>query len=380
MFINDTHLPQILDPPKYSSQEHLDREMSELIEPGWQFIGTKADLPKDGSFFTLELFGKPLIIWRTGDNISTFLNVCPHRFAMLTHEPAGCCPQLVCQYHGWEFGEDGGTRKIPDATSFRPMKRGELGLTQFRTETCGQLIFVNFNQEGPDLKEFLGYGFDVGEELFAAGHRQILALDYELAANWKIKIENSLESYHVDMIHQATFIKTPDAADCEHTLQPRWTSFATTQQADKRIDRILDRFIHHVARVECDDKYQHYHFYPNLMYGKMRLYSFAETVFPIAPNRTRIFARFFVNAGTDRWQTRLLYRGMRAWGRKFWPAVQAEDAAVLPDIQKGVDCGHFPSVGLLSVREERLFHFQQYIHDHTTNGHVPAMVPADVLN
>jgi phenylpropionate dioxygenase-like ring-hydroxylating dioxygenase large terminal subunit len=297
---------------------------------------------------------------------------------MLTHEPKGCCSQLVCQYHGWEFGKAGETRKIPDATSFRPMTRGELGLTRFRTETCGQLIFVNFNEEGPSLKEFLGHGYDVGEELFGAGHRQILALDYKLDTNWKMKIENSLESYHVDMVHQATFIKTPGAAECEHALEPRWTSFATIQAAGKRLDRILDRIIHHVARIECDDKYRHYHFYPSMMYGKMRLFSFAETVFPIAPDRTRIFARFFANPGTDRWQTRLLFRGMRAWGRKFWPTVQAEDAAVLPDIQKGMDCGQFPSEGLLSIREERLFHFQQYIHDYTSNGHASELVPAAV--
>lgn len=364
MFIHDSHLPQVLGPEAYTTDEFLEREMEHLFRPGWHFIGTLDELPDEGSFFTFELFGKPLIVWRTKDGPQTFLNVCPHRFSMLTHEKQGCRPdRLVCQYHGWEFDCEGTTRKIPDAKSFRPMKRGELGLSQFRTETCGKLVFVSLAEEGPGLAEFLGRGYEVGEQLFGEHRRQILSLDYEVASNWKIKIENSLESYHVDFVHPATFGQTPEESICEHVLEPRWTSFTTTQQAATKIERGLDRFIHHVARHERDGKYEHFHFYPSVMYGKMALFSFAEAVFPIAPGRTRILAKIFVMPGeSDRWQSRLLFRGLRRYGRKFWPIVHAEDTNIMPDIQKGMESGQLPSRGLISVREERLFHFQEFIH------------------
>jgi choline monooxygenase len=375
VFIHDSHLPQVLGPEGYVSDEFLELEMEHLFRPAWHFIGTLDDLPEEGSFSTFELFGKPLIIWRTKDGPQAFLNVCPHRFSMLTHESHGCQPErLVCQYHGWEFDTEGCTKKIPDAKSFRPMKKGELGLTQFRTETCGKLVFVSLAETGPGLEEFLGKGYEVGQELFGEWRQQILSLDYEVAANWKIKIENSLESYHVDLVHPATFKQTPDESICEHVLEPRWTAFATTQEATSSIERFLDRFIHRVAHHERDGKYEHFHFYPSMMYGKMALFSFAETVFPIAPGRTRIVAKFFALPGDPaRLQSKLLFRGLRNYGRKFWPIVAAEDTSVMPDIQKGMESGSLPSRGLISVREERLFHFQEFIKAQT-GGETPSEV------
>lgn len=379
MFIHDSHLPQVLGPEGYTCDKFLEQEMEHLFLPGWHFIGSLDDLPEEGSFFTFELFGKPLIVWRTKEGVQAYLNVCPHRFSMLTHETHGCSKneRLTCQYHGWEFDCEGTTRKIPDAKSFRPMKRGELGLTLFRTEICGKLIFVSLAEEGPSLAEHLGEGYTVGESLFSEHYRQILSLDYEVDANWKIKIENSLESYHVDYVHPATFQRTPDESICEHVLEPRWTSFATSQEAVKRHERLLDRFIHHIARVEREGKYRHYHFYPSMMYGKMALFSFAETVFPIAPGRTRIVAKFFATSGENqRLAARLLFRGLRNYGRKFWPIVAAEDTSVMPDIQKGMESGSLPSRGLISVREERLFHFQEFIQAATGNGPAPGTAAA----
>src|SRR5688572_8444021 len=127
MFIHETHLPQVLTPEEYTSEDHLDKEMGAMFHDSWQFVGTLTDIPNDGDYFTFDLFGKPLIVWNQGGEIHAFLNVCPHRFSMLTHHKCGHSKErLTCQYHGWEFDETGNTRKIPDARSFKPMKQGEL--------------------------------------------------------------------------------------------------------------------------------------------------------------------------------------------------------------------------------------------------------------
>ena len=72
---------------------------------------------------------------------------CPHRFSQLSCESKGHChPQLKCQYHGWEFDLEGHTRLIPDARSFKPLTKGALSLKTIRTETIGQLVFVNLER------------------------------------------------------------------------------------------------------------------------------------------------------------------------------------------------------------------------------------------
>jgi choline monooxygenase len=367
MFIHETHLPQVLTPEEYTSEDHLDKEMGALFHDSWQFVGTLTEIPSDGDYFTFELFGKPLIVWNKAGEIHAFLNVCPHRFSMLSHAKCGQAQdRLRCQYHGWEFDETGNTRKIPDAKSFKPMKQGELGLVKYHAETAGRLIFVNLSENPPSLREQLGPGYEVAEALFDMDRRMFLSLDYEVECNWKIKIENSLESYHVDSIHPDTFRATPDAEICFHEMEEGWTTYATTQRAVREIDHRLNLLVHRLARKEFDEEYKHYHYYPSMMYGKMGLFTFAETVFPITPSRTRIIARFFVYPGPPgRWGSSILYRALRRWGKQFWPKVAQEDTSVMPDIQKGMQSGQQPSRGLISVREERLFHFQEYIKDKT---------------
>ena len=367
MFIHETHLPQVLTPEAYTSLDHLDKEMGALFHDSWQFIGTTADIPNDGDYLTFELFGKPLIVWNKDGQLHTFLNVCPHRFSMLSHHKCGhAAERLACQYHGWEFDETGNTRKIPDAKSFKPMKQGELGLVKYHTETIGQLIFVNTSENPPPLRDQLGPGYQVAEDLFSADRRWFLTLDYEVECNWKVKIENSLESYHVDFIHTKTFATSPDAEICFHELEDGWTSYTTTQTAPRKLDDYLNRLVHRLARKEFDQEYQHFHYYPTMMCGKMGLFTFAETVFPVTPHRTRIITMLFVYSGPPaRLGSRLLFRALKNWGRKFFQTVVDEDTSVMPDIQKGMISGQQPSRGLISIREERLWHFQEYIRSNT---------------
>ena len=298
MFISKTHLPQILRPQDYTSREQFDREIETLFRPGWHCVGTLADLPSEGDFLTFSLFGTPLIVWRIDGGVQAFLNVCPHRFSALTDERCGHAgDRLRCRYHGWEFDGTGNTRKIPDAKNFKPLEQGMLGLQSFRTATCGQLIYVTLATEGPDLPEWLGPGYDLGCEIFGADRRHFFTLEQDIGANWKIKLENALESYHVGVVHKETFGKMPDEALCEHEIHETWTSFTSREPAASRVDRLLDRLVHRLARVEHTGAYTHHVFYPYVLFTHGGLLSAVEVLYPVASNRTRGFVHYFCNPG-----------------------------------------------------------------------------------
>lgn len=372
MFINETHLPQSLTPDQYTSPEQYDLELRRLFEPSWQFVGTTADLRKEGDYFTLEMYNRPLIVWNSGGKVHTFLNVCPHRFSRLRNGCGHAGERLVCQYHGWEFDETGNTRKIPDAQSFRPMEKGELGLSEIRTETCGQLIFVNLSGDAPELAEFLGPAHDVARELCSDERVNFHNLDVTAEANWKIKVENSLESYHHEMVHPSTFTRVPEPEVCTHELHPGWTKFGCLERAEGKLDGFLDRLAHRFAHVEPDYEYKHWLFYPNLMFAKARLFSWAEIVMPVSPTRLRIRTAFFCNLGNRPHRTGLLQKAMSAWGRKYFTQVAFEDVAILPEVQRGYNSPARPSKGVISIREERIFHFQEYIQRATASETSPA--------
>lgn len=369
MFISDTHLPQVLPAEAYKSQEQFEREMERLFLPSWHFIGAVDDVPNDGDYFTCELLGRPLIVWNKDGELHTFLNVCPHRFTTLRNVPTcGTMERLHCQYHGWEFDKCGDTKRIPDAKSFRPMEKGALGLKKLRTEVVGNVIYINLSDDGPTLEEQIGPGYAIAQRLFSRDRRLFLTVEYEVEANWKLKVENSLESYHIEMIHPETFKNTPDERVCEHEIDPRFTTYRTTEPPPRKLDLKLNQLVHRIAGVPFSQEYTHFLYYPTVMLVEAGLITIAESVFPLGPRKSKVLAKLFVYTGrSGTLASRGLFRGIRWWGRKFFTKVAMEDAGILPAIQKGLDSPAHPSEGLISIREERLYHFQEYIRRATSD-------------
>ncbi len=211
MFVHATHLPQRLAADDYSSPQFHQDELESMFLPGWHCIGTLAELKRDGDYFTTELLGRPLLCWRSGGEVRTFLNVCCHRFCMLTHEQHGSFrDRMKCQYHGWEYDTGGNPRKIPDAQSFRPLVKNQLQLTSYRTETVGQLVFVSLASAGPSLAEYLGDEMHrLCQDWFSTDQRHLKEFDSDVEANWKIVVENVLESYHIATVHAKSFTDYP---------------------------------------------------------------------------------------------------------------------------------------------------------------------------
>jgi choline monooxygenase len=369
MFLSESHLPQLLTPEHYTSREQFDREVERLFLPAWHLVGTLASLPRDGDYFTFELLDHPLIIWRTGGNVQAFLNVCPHRFSRISGALCGHAGErLKCQYHGWEFDETGNTRRIPDARSFKPMLAGELGLMPFRTETCGQLIFVNLSDDPPSLRDYLGTGYDMA--LRVSGQDRVLSYSVvqELDANWKSRMENALEDYHFEMVHPTTLGRSAEPEDIWNELHPAWSLCTTRADPAGRAQRLLDRLLRRLVSVEYDSLYRHQVNYPHLVFGDVRLFGLAEATLPVSPGRTLTHHFYFCYRGRDRLRSRLLARVLRAWQRWFFTRVATEDVPIVQELYRGVRAPRQPSSGLISIREERLYHFQKFILESTSPG------------
>ena len=225
MFITDSHHPQLLAADCYRSESQFEIENERLFGDAWHFIGTTHQFPKEGSYLTSQVLGQPIITWKMSGEYRTFLNVCPHRYATLTDKPAGQCDRLVCQYHGWEFDESGDTRKIPDAVNFKPLAKGMLGLTPYSTKLVGNLVFVNLSENPSSIEEFFGQHLDYVQEFFGGPRPLLFRTDQTHNANWKIVVENALESYHVTMVHGNTFGATAKSEACSHEIYEDGSKF-----------------------------------------------------------------------------------------------------------------------------------------------------------
>ncbi len=364
MFLSDTHLPQLLPADCYRSQQWHDAEWSSVMMPAWQCVGTTQEFPGEGSFRTTRLLDRPLITWKIDGTYSTFLNICPHRFATLTDQPSGQCNRLVCRYHGWEFDHHGDTRKIPDARNFKPLQKGKLGLTRFATEVVGNLVLVNLSPSPQSIDDFLGENRAYVEEFYGGPRELLFSEDQIHEANWKLVVENSLESYHVTMVHANTFGTTAETEACTHLMGDRWNKFVEdTTFKNSSTDRLGRRMLDFI-KYPHSREYQHLLLYPNGMLTSMPPFSLVHWTTPLSP--TRAISRWRVMGFANREPTtrqRLAAPLFRRYAKRFFPMLLEEDRVVQEAVQQGLNSPQLARGGLISAREERIHHFQQMIAD-----------------
>ncbi|MDZ4683989.1 MAG: aromatic ring-hydroxylating dioxygenase subunit alpha [Planctomycetaceae bacterium] len=364
MFVSETHLPQLLSVSHYTDPAFHQRELDAMFLGGWHCVAVTDQLPKVGDFLTIELHGRPLIVWRTDSGIKTFLNVCTHRFSTLTDKPHGSCPgHLKCQYHGWEYDGDGNTCKIPDAQSFRPLKKGELGLREYRTETVGQLIFVTLSADAPPVREYLGNEMvALCERWFSPQHRLTLVSDLDLACNWKIVVENVLESYHIACVHAKSFAEYPQAEHCTHAFHPTYDHYIHDFTDEPRYAK-PERTVAWFVGREPDYQWHHLLRYPHLVLGGAGPHHYLQMIWPTGPTTCR--SRWITTHDSGprgSWWAFLMHRCLLRWGQYVSKQVQREDALIYPSVHRGtatVDRPH--GGGLISAREERIFAFQEAV-------------------
>jgi phenylpropionate dioxygenase-like ring-hydroxylating dioxygenase large terminal subunit len=358
MFVYQHHLRNLLRPEHYTSDEHHRLELDRLFRPAWHPVGVLTQLPRPGDFLTFDLFGTPALVRNFGGELRAFLNVCPHRHSRLTDKPCGNTERLRCQYHGWEYDKDGHTGKIPDARAFRPWDRENACLRPFRVGTWGQVVFVSLADDGPPLAEFLAPAREHWADGFGPPFRYSMTWHGDFACDWKVVLENALETYHVPELHRTTFKEMIPEPDCEHDLQPHYTFFEGKIRDDwmtRRMNGLVRRL-----GMPVTQRYRHLLIHPHVQFSRLDVYRMVQAVYPTGPRSCRYWNFMFTLWGTRggplRWvQARFLRWVVRLTSMKVF----AEDGSIFAAVQRGLTASPFP--GVIGTREERIYPFQQFV-------------------
>ena len=169
----------------------------------WTLLGITPDLEKDGDWFRATLGGRSIFVQRFGDTIKGFENRCAHRFFPLRTSDKGNGP-IVCGFHHWHYNRDGHAVGIPNCLEVFGTHPREVGakLVALDIATCGSLIFGRFpgGNTSDSLEDYLGEGFPILDAMCTMPGRP-QRLTGEIAANWKLPMEITLDDYHGVAIH-----------------------------------------------------------------------------------------------------------------------------------------------------------------------------------
>jgi glycine betaine catabolism A len=195
----------------YTDESIYALDLERVFYKDWLFAGHTCELPKTGSYFTLQIGDYPIVIVRGGDRkIRAFVNSCRHRGARVCQQAHGQTPKMVCPYHQWTYDLDG--RLFAARQMGSDFDRSKFGLRPVHCESVAGYIFVCVAQDAPDFgptREHL--------EPYLAPHRideARVAFESTILeeGNWKLVWENNRECYHCSANHPElarTYADTP---------------------------------------------------------------------------------------------------------------------------------------------------------------------------
>lgn len=346
---------------QYGTDEAFRDDIRVLRRCGWNLVTTTANLQTSGDYFAADVLGVPVLIRNFDGELIAFRNVCAHRHCKLYDDGSGRSEDLKCRYHGWHYGADGRTRKIPGAKNFPAFDRDTHVLQRFQVETCGQLVFVHLSRPDGSLIETWGDDHARLEDATDPLRWRVnLDSHLDFDADWKIPVEGSLESYHLDEVHAGTFGHDPGEENTTHVMSKHGTRFETSLREDSVLQRWEERSIR-LMTGGFEGTYQHLHLFPAVMASLNDSLSLVYQVVPIGPGRSRMNVFGFARAATKNGVVAKLWS--RAMGRasaSMAMKVLSEDAVIFPKVQQGIratEPDREADTGIFGRCEERLHAF-----------------------
>ena len=329
-------VPRAMSAWIYNHPQMTRLETERLLRPSWQIVCHLNSIPRPGDYVTLELGADSVMVLRDRDGgIRAFHNVCRHRGTRLV-DGAGHCPGLItCPYHGWSYRHDGSLAGVAARESFPALERGELGLTPVRCDTALGFVFVCLSGNPQPVSEVFA---PLQHELEPYRMADLQPLGpictEEWNADWKVAIDNYLESYHVPIGHPGlSRMFTPDYED-QHGAPgvARGNSWLREQPSSRWSERLYMGLIERVCTQLPAANRRCWRFYSLLPNLGIDIFPEQIDFFQVLPNGPgKALIRSAVFAVPD---SRREMRVLRALGSRINAQVNREDRLLCERVQR----------------------------------------------
>jgi choline monooxygenase len=218
----------VLPREAYFSPDWYQRELEQVFGKNWYFAGMARDVPEIGDYSCVQVGAYPMFFLRDQDgDLRAFHNLCRHRGAAILSGRGNVRDGMTCFYHSWTYGLDGCLKSIPQAEQFPGVKLSELGLRPGAVETFRGLVFVHVDPVAQDslldwMDDFPDHfgPFDLESFEEVGPVRR-----FEVAANWKLFVENHIDGYHLAHLHKDSMLGINHDGQINSLYNNHWSIF-----------------------------------------------------------------------------------------------------------------------------------------------------------
>lgn len=312
----------------------MDRD---LFATSWIPVAHESELARPGQFVAAEIAGERVLVVRGADlEVRAFLDRCLHRGTPLTSGESGLLPtlELVCPYHGLRYDLGG---KVEPRTGRALGLAAGAHLPRVRTALLGRFVLACLSPDSPPCAEQMGpvppWLLRAGLHTLRLGRRRV----HEVAASWKLLVENFQESHHFPHVHPHLEALTPYSNSTSLSFGGRW--LGGTMEIEGGAGTVSDdgdlagRPV--VAHPEDLGRVFDALLFPAWLTSLQPDYLLSYRLVPRAPDHTTVIADIF------------FHEAARATGStpesvySFWDRTNAEDRAICERQQRGVSTPSF---------------------------------------
>ena len=192
----------------YASQEVWNQEKEHIWWGDWICVGRTEEVANAGDYVVRDIAGESVFITRNAEGaLRAFYNVCSHRGTKFLDDVEGTASvrkAFKCPYHAWTFDLNGQLIGSPNVKEDEFFDRSQHPLYGIAVDSYAGFLFLNMSKEPRPLMEALTDGAEtmtVFERFKMQDMRIGARIVYEVAANWKIVVENYNECLHCPQIH-----------------------------------------------------------------------------------------------------------------------------------------------------------------------------------
>jgi Rieske 2Fe-2S family protein len=343
------------------------REQEHIFESLWFCAVRAGDLERPGAFRTVQVGRESVLITRNRrGGFKAFLNVCRHRGAQLCTEESGEVRRnLQCPYHAWTYDLDGRLVAAPNLQRMPDVDRTERGLVPVHLREWLGYVWVCLADDPPSFEETVIAA--VAERLGDPAAVERYAVDglalgrrirYDVAANWKLIIENFMECYHCATIHPELTEVLPEFADGFAAQYFVGHGAAFADEAEGFTVDGSGGFAPFAGIAEEQDRrYYAITVRPQVFVNLVPDHVIVHRMFPMAADRTVVecdwlYAPDVVDSGAD------LTRSVELFHR-----VNAQDFAACERTQPAMDSRAYRAGGVVVPSEHHIGEFHRWVTD-----------------
>ena len=346
----------------YSSHAVYDEERERIFHAGWFCIGRADEVASPGEYLVRDVAGESVFAVRNrAGQLRAFYNVCAHRGTKLLDDEPGCGQlgkALKCPYHAWSYDYDGRLLATPNVHEDELFDRADYPLNAVAVDEFAGFLFVNLSESPRPLRDHL---LDSNETITDFDRYRMSELrlgrriTYDVAANWKIVVENYNECLHCPTIHPELVSVIPlyrqgdvwdgETRDGGNLMFEGATSFTATGTSDlpKFPDLLPEDYGMYYGAFQ----------FPNLMVNLHPDSVMAYLVYPNGPARTTVISEFYFRPEA------LALPGFDPSPTvELWDIVSRQDWVVCERAQLGVSSRGFRG-GVYPRKDRLLFDFNE---------------------